>query len=128
MEEQLLLNLPLGSKEHPSRVDSLDSLKAIMAGGDDMSLEESNCPSLYLYSMQGTSLVSLKQAQSEKYPAFFRFVVDWMMEKPASRVLPSTTGKDRWHSAVLTDVSDWTPYLDQLVPTEQRPPQREILT
>jgi hypothetical protein len=38
-------------------------------------------------------------------------------------------GKDRGHSAALTDVSsDWTPHLDQLVPTERRPPQREILT
>lgn len=27
--------------------------------------------------------------------------------------------------AALTDVSDWTPHL---VPTERRPPQREILT
>ena len=29
-------------------------------------------------------------------------------------------GKDRWHSAALTNVSDWTPHLDQLVPTERR--------
>lgn len=51
-----------------------------------------------------------------------------LSDLPLALLKQYSQGKDRWHSAALTDVSDWAPHLDQLVPTERRPPQREILT
>jgi hypothetical protein len=36
---------------------------------------------------------------------------------PLALLKQYSQGKDRWHSAALTNVSDWTPHLDQLVQT-----------
>lgn len=40
-----------------------------------------------------------------------------LSDLPLALLKQYSQGKDRWHSAALTDVSDWTPHLDQLVPT-----------
>ena len=43
-----------------------------------------------------------------------------LSDLPSALLKQYYQGKDRWHSAALPYVSDWTPHLDQLVPMKQR--------
>ncbi|KAJ4949826.1 hypothetical protein NE237_008300 [Protea cynaroides] len=63
-------------------------------------------------------------------PAYERKRASYLSDLPLALLKQYSQGKDRWHSAALTDVSDWTPHLDHLIydhPAERTPLLSEIL-